>query len=249
MSEKKNSKSKFITILSKVALQVGLFLAPLAILLILLIIGEILDIIEFDGGIFFLCPSLFYVVHVWIDECEKIKSKDIFFKLYFYVLLFAGLFFNFINLRWYDSFPDKLPYHLIIYLPLLVYVIVRKLKKKKIYWQSWISIPIFFVSILSGRIEIFTTIYVSTFIIYIIYESYVNQDLIEMDCGIIANFALIYIGLIVFKGHNHHIEDIEHIVHIVLGGILFILLVITNIYLYRKRRRASAEKPHATIQD
>ena len=188
------------------------------------------------------------MVHVWIDECEKIKSKDIFFKLYFYVLLFAGLFFNYFRPRWYDSFSDKLPYHLIIYLPLLVYVIVRKLKKKKIYWQSWISIPIFFVSILSGRIEIFTTIYVSTFIIYIIYESYVNQDLIEMDCGIIANFALIYIGLIVIKG-RHHIEDIEYIVHIVLGGILFILLVITNIYLYRKRRRASAEKPYATIQD
>ena len=244
MSEKKNSKSKFITILSKVALQVGLFLAPLALLLILLIVADILDIDRFN--IFFLCPSLFYVVHVWIDECEKIKSKDIFFRLYFYVLLFASLI---INLSQEHSLSDISPFHLIIHLPLLVSIIVRKLKKKEIYWQSWISIPIFLVAIIAERNELFTTIYLYSFIGYTLYESYKNEDLIEMNCGIIANLILSY-GFLIKKVYDYHeVLPVNENFIIALFISLTILLIITDIYLYRKiRKKALAEKTPATIQ-
>lgn len=250
MSEKKNSKSKFITILSKVALQVGLFLAPLALLLILLIVADILDIDRsdrnIDRNIFFLCPSLFYVVHVWIDECEKIKSKDIFFRLYFYVLLFASLI---INLSQEYSLSDISPFHLIIHLPLLVSIIVRKLKKKEIYWQSWISIPIFLLAIIAERNELFTTIYLYSFIGYTLYESYKNEDLIEMNCGIIANLILSYGFLIKIVYDYHEVLLVNENFIIALFISLTILLIITDIYLYRKiRKKALAEKTPATIQ-
>lgn len=259
MSEKKNSKSKFVTILSKVAVQVGLFLAPLVLLLILIIVADILDIDDFDRNMFFLCPSLFYVVHVWIDECEKIKSKDIFFRLYFYVLLFASLI---INLSQEHSLSDISPFHLIIHLPLLVSVIVRKLKKKEIYWQSWISIPIFLVAILTYGKEsfgiiytltndnvLFAIIYIYSFIGYTLYESYKNEDLIEMNCGIIANLILSYGFLITGVYDYHEVLLVNENFIIALFISLTILLIITDIYLYRKiRKKALAEKTPATIQ-
>ncbi len=247
MSEKKNSKSKFVTILTKVAVQVGLFLAPLVLLLILIIVANILDIDRFNRYIFSLCPSLFYVVHVWIDECEKIKSKDIFFKLYFYVLLFASLH---INLNQEQSLSDISPCHLIIHLPLLVSVIVRKLKKKEIYWQSWISTPIFLVAILTDGNELFTIIYLYSFIGYTLYESYMNQDLTEMNCGIIANLISSYTFLInnVYGYYDDILLADENFI-IALSILLTILLIITDIYLYRKiRKKALAEKTPATIQ-
>ncbi len=246
MSEKKNSKSKFVTILSKVAVQVGLFLAPLVLLLILIIVADILDIDDFDRNMFFLCPSLFYVVHVWIDECEKIKSKDIFFRLYFYVLLFASLI---INLSQEHSLSDISPFHLIIHLPLLVSIIVRKLKKKEIYWQSWISIPIFLLAIIAERNELFTTIYLYSFIGYTLYESYKNEDLIEMNCGIIANLILSY-GFLIMKVYDYYeVLLVNENFIIALFISLTILLIITDIYLYRKmRKKALAEKTPATIQ-
>ncbi|MBP5457720.1 MAG: DUF2157 domain-containing protein [Paludibacteraceae bacterium] len=165
-----------------------------------------------------LYSSTLYLLHTWILDSKKINSKGRLFKISFYLMFFPCILFLSTE-KFFNTTDINLLRIVTIMLPIILSAGLKIKLKKQIQWQEWIGLPTAVcLMLIHDNVIIFSLISLAI-IVYCIYESSKDLDLLKMNCGLISLFAWVFIVLVRFNLNFY----IFGIILILMGIALFLM--------------------------
>lgn len=147
-----------------------------------------------------LLSSILYAIHTWINESRKITSRGLVSKLGFYLLFFPCALAICLSSRDSGSFNIG---NVVATLAIILSLFLKWRKKRRIQWQEWIAIPAWLLSALPFKGALAIEGFTFVVILFTIYESSKECDLMKLNFGLLALFAWPFCSLKSFPMGSH----------------------------------------------